>query len=177
MLARKRQAARSQFVRCQHRRPRHPLGFDMLESRNLLSTTPLSLSFSNTPLLTETGNSEPEISIGNDGNTAAVALDWTNPASNLWTGKFGDTLQPRGSLDFLNPALQVPGKVVVGGGDVDVDVGSTGTIHATSLVYLRLPAIMPPKRGTYIGPLRAATPPPAEGRRCSSLTRRRGLWA
>ncbi len=41
----------------------------------------------------------------------------------------------------------------------------------------RLPAIMPPKRGTYIGPLRAATPPPAEGRRCSSLTRRRGLWA
>ena len=42
---------------------------------------------------------------------------------------------------------------------------------------LRLPAIMPPKRGTYIGPLRAATPPPAEGRRCSSLTRRRGLWA
>ena len=42
---------------------------------------------------------------------------------------------------------------------------------------MRLPAIMPPKRGTYIGPLRAATPPPAEGRRCSSLTRRRGLWA
>ena len=42
---------------------------------------------------------------------------------------------------------------------------------------MRLPAIMPPKRGTYLGPLRAATPPPAEGRRCSSLTRRRGLWA
>src|SRR5208337_4493912 len=41
----------------------------------------------------------------------------------------------------------------------------------------RLPAIMPPKRSTYIGPPRAATPPPAEGRRCSSLTRRRGLWA
>ena len=62
-------------------------------------------------------------------------------ASNLWTGKFGDTLQPRGSSTFVNPALQVPGKVVFGGGDVDVDVGSTGTIHATSLVYLVKPSL------------------------------------
>ena len=41
----------------------------------------------------------------------------------------------------------------------------------------RLPAIMPPKRGTYIGPPRAATSPPAEGRCCSSLTGCRRLWA
>src|SRR5438552_19115928 len=36
---------------------------------------------------------------------------------------------------------------------------------------LNLPAIMPPKSGTYIGPPRAATQPPSEGRSCSSLTR------
>ena len=42
---------------------------------------------------------------------------------------------------------------------------------------LRLPTIMPPKRGACIGPPRAATPPPAEGRRCSGLTRCHGLWA
>src|SRR5262249_5389616 len=42
---------------------------------------------------------------------------------------------------------------------------------------LNLPAIMPPKRGACIGPLRGATPPPTEGRSCSSLTRGPVLWA
>ncbi len=55
--------------------------------------------------------------------------------------------------------------------------GKEAPSHEPLEENMRLPAIMPPKRGTYIGPLRAATPPPAEGRRCSSLTRRRGLWA
>ena len=36
---------------------------------------------------------------------------------------------------------------------------------------------MPPKRDACIGPPRAATPPPAEGRRDSGLTRCHGLWA
>jgi hypothetical protein len=41
----------------------------------------------------------------------------------------------------------------------------------------RLPTIMPPKRGNYIGPPRAATQPLAEGRCCPSLTPRHRPWA
>lgn len=41
----------------------------------------------------------------------------------------------------------------------------------------RLPTIMPPKRDAYIGPLRAATLPPAEGQGCSSVNYCREVWA
>ena len=42
---------------------------------------------------------------------------------------------------------------------------------------LRLPAIMPPKRSACIGPPRAATPPPTEGRQYSSLILGPEFWA
>src|SRR5208337_1969023 len=38
-------------------------------------------------------------------------------------------------------------------------------------VFLRLPAIMPPKRSACIGPPRTATPPPTEGRQYSNFIR------
>jgi hypothetical protein len=128
------------------RQPMRPrLLVERLESRNLLSTTSGSLSFFNTPLLTPDGSSEPEVSIGSDGNTAVVALNWLRlasnnlPASNLWTGTFGETPTFRGPIDT---ELQQPGRTVYGGGDVDVNIGSDGTIHATSLVFLVNPTFL-----------------------------------
>jgi hypothetical protein len=96
-----------------------------------------SLSFSNTPLLRPNGNSEPEISIGTNGAMAMVGLQWlfdpTSFGTNLWTGPFGSTPTFRGIIDA---ALQHPGKSILGAGDADVNLGSTGTLHATTLIFL-----------------------------------------
>jgi hypothetical protein len=118
---------------------------ERLETRDLLSTSPGILTFTNTPLTLPTGASEPEISIGNDGTTAVVALDWLSRASNLWTGQFGTTPDSHGSID--TGRLQYPGRTVLGGGDVDVNIGSNGTIHATSLVRL----VNPVRNNTQLG--------------------------
>ncbi len=88
------------------------------------STFSRSLKFSNTPLLRPDGNSEPEISIAADGTMGIVAL---GSGTNLWTGPFGLTPTFQGVIDA---SLQQTGKVVFGGGDADVDMGSTGTLHA-----------------------------------------------
>ena len=100
------------------------------------ATTSGSLSFSNTPLLQPSGNSEPEISLGTDGTMAMVALDWIRPplanfTTNLWMGPFGSTPGFEGPIDA---GLTQPGKTVLGGEDADVDMGSTGTLHATTLL-------------------------------------------
>jgi len=95
------------------------------------------LNFSNTTLLRPHGNSEPEISISSNGTMAMVGLQWLfDPSSfgtNLWTGPFGMTPQFQGVIDAT---LQQPGKSVFGAGDADVNIGSTGTLHATTLVFL-----------------------------------------
>jgi hypothetical protein len=129
-------ASRSSQQRHRHRHAR--LLVEVLESRELLSTVPGSLTFSNTPLVTPQGNSEPEIAVGTIGSTdtvAAAALNWSGFGSNLWTGPFGSSTPPQfqGPIDT---ALQQPGKTVLGGGDVDLDIGSTGAIHATSILYM-----------------------------------------
>jgi len=102
------------------------------------STSSGSLSFTNTPLLRPDGNSEPEISIAANGTMAMVGLSLALApdmqfGTNLWTGPFGATPAFRGIIDA---ALQQPGKRVFGGGDADVDMGSTGTLHASTLIFL-----------------------------------------
>jgi hypothetical protein len=96
-----------------------------------------SLTFSNTPLLRPDGSSEPAISIGSNGTMAMSGLQWLfDPASfgtSLWTGPFGSTPTFQGLLDA---GLQKPAKSVFGSGDADIDIGSTGTLHATTLVFL-----------------------------------------
>ncbi len=92
------------------------------------------LSFTNTPLLLPDGSSEPEISIAGTGTMAMVALGF---GTNLWTGPFGSTPTSQGIIDA---ALQQTGRVVFGGGDADVDFGSTGTLHLTTLIFLVNPA-------------------------------------
>ena len=101
-------------------------------------TMPLPAStFSNTPLARPEGDSEPEISIAANGKMAIVGLQWLfTPnffGTHLWTGPFGSTPTFQGLIDA---ALQHPGKAVFGSGDADVDFGSTGTLHATSLIFL-----------------------------------------
>jgi len=101
------------------------------------ATGPGSLTFSNTPLLRPEGESEPAISIGTNGTMAITGLQWLFDPSffgtHLWTGPFGSTPTFRGLLDAN---LQKAGKSVFGSGDADVDLGSTGTLHATSLIFL-----------------------------------------
>ena len=103
----------------------------------IAGTTTGSLSFSNTPLLRPEGESEPAISIAGDGTLAVTGLQWLfNPTffgTHLWSGPFGSTPTFRGLIDAT---LQKSGKQVFGSGDADVDIGSTGVLHATTLIFL-----------------------------------------
>src|SRR5712691_4476114 len=87
-----------------------------------------SLSFTNTPLLRPDGSSEPAISIGLDGTMGLSGLSWTQFFTNVWKGLFGSTPVFQGQIDAHI------GKSI-GGGDADLDLGSTGTLHATTLVF------------------------------------------
>jgi hypothetical protein len=91
------------------------------------------LSFTNTPLLTPDGNSEPAISISPSGTLALTGLSWLEFGTNLWTGPLGSTPTLRGKVDA---GLQQTGRRVFGGGDADVDFGSTGTLHASTLIFI-----------------------------------------
>jgi hypothetical protein len=98
------------------------------------ATTPGALSFSNSPLLQPVGESEPEISIGPTGTMGIVGLQalFQLPlGTHLWTGPFGSTPTFRGLVDS---DLQKPSKLVLGSEDAAVDMGSTGTMHITTLI-------------------------------------------
>src|SRR3989454_3620642 len=92
-------------------------------------TNSTGLSSKNIPLLRPDGNSEPELSIGPDGTTVYVALSWTQFFTNTWKAGFGQIPQFQGTID-ANLA-----KNVGGGGDADVDIGSTGTLHVSTLIF------------------------------------------
>jgi len=106
----------------------------MLPTRTSASPPP---SFNITPLVLPNGTSEPEISIGLDGTMGMVSLQWlfdpNNFGTDLWTGPFGSTPTFQGVIDA---ALQHPGKSIFGAGDADVDIGSSGELHATTLIFL-----------------------------------------
>ncbi len=87
------------------------------------------LSFTNTPLLTSDGGSEPAITIGQDGAMIVGALSWQLFQTNLWKGSFGSTPIFQGAPD----ANLEPG--VGGGGDEDWDLASNGTLHGTTLIF------------------------------------------
>src|SRR5258707_6121740 len=97
-------------------------------------------TFTFTPLNLTDGSSEPEISIGGDGTMALVSLQWLfDPSAfgtHLWTGPFGATPTHQGIVDNT---LQHPGKQIFGAGDADVDIGSTGALHVSTLVFLENP--------------------------------------
>ena len=95
-----------------------------------------NLTFSNTPLLRPEGESEPAIAISANGTMAVTGLQWLfDPnffGTHLYVGPFGSTPAFEGLLDS---ELFHPGKIVFGSGDADLDIGSTGTLHATSLMF------------------------------------------
>lgn len=101
------------------------------------ATTPGALSFSNTALTRPEGESEPAIAISGNGTMAITGLQWLfDPnyfGTHLWVGSFSSTPGFQGLLDA---DLQKAGKQILGSGDADVDIGSTGTLHATTLIFL-----------------------------------------
>jgi hypothetical protein len=108
------------------------------------STSIGSLTFSNTLLPRPDGDSEPEISIATNGTMGMVALSLgLGPnmqfGTNLWTGPFGSTPTFQGIIDG---ALQQPGRTEFGGEDADVDFGSTGALHMTTLIFLGNPTLI-----------------------------------
>jgi hypothetical protein len=110
-----------------------------VSAKQLDGTVLGAISFSNTVLQRPDGDSEPAISIHQDGTMAMTALSWQLFVTNLWSGPFGSTPLYRGAVDS---ALQLPGKrLVFGGGDADVDLGSTGKLHATTLIFLTPPTV------------------------------------
>jgi hypothetical protein len=90
------------------------------------------LTFTNTPLLFGAGSAEPAITIGRDGTIVVSALD------------AGPTLDDFGTLIWRGSWLSNPtfqglidahvGNGGRGGDDADVDLGTTGTLHVTTLV-------------------------------------------
>src|SRR2546427_1058051 len=82
-----------------------------------------TLSFQNTPLLRPDGASEPAISVGLDGTMALSGLSWTQFFTNVWKAPFGSTPVFQGQIDAHI------GKSI-GGGDADLDLGSTGTLRS-----------------------------------------------
>jgi hypothetical protein len=102
-------------------------------SLSLAARPATTSSFVITPLLRPDGDSEPAISIDRNGTMAITGLSWLEFGTNLWTGTFGSKPTFRGVIDA---GLQRPGKRIFGGGDADVDVGSTGTLHASTLIFL-----------------------------------------
>ena len=97
---------------------------------------PGNLTFSDTPLLRPEGESEPAIAMASDGTMAITGLQWLfDPnffGTHLWVGPFGSTPAFEGLLDS---GLRQPGKAVFGSGDADLDLGSTGTLHTTTLLF------------------------------------------
>lgn len=85
-------------------------------------------AFTNIVLLRPDGNSEPELSVSQNGQVALVALSWTLFQTNAWEGSFGQTPIFQGAIDST---IQTG---VGGGEDADVDFGSTGTVHVTTLL-------------------------------------------
>ena len=130
-------------------------------------SAPPKSAFTITPLILPNGTSEPEISIGLDGTMGMVSLQWlfdpSNFGTDLWTGPFGSTPTFQGVIDA---ALQHPGKSVFGAGDADVDIGSSGKLHATTLIFLLNPTF----NNAQLGVSAITCPSPAGGFSISKCT-------
>ncbi len=91
--------------------------------------TSSTISFSNIPLVRNDGGSEPAVTIGPDGTVVLGSLSWRLYQTNIWKGSFGTTPQFIGGID-----AQI-GRGI-GGGDQDLDFGATGTLHASTLMFI-----------------------------------------
>jgi len=101
---------------------------------NTRLTVPLTQSFAGIQSNT-TGDSEPSISIGNDGHMVVGGLSWIPSQVNMWSGTAGSVPSYFGALD-QNVGVNGDGRFAVGDGDEDIDVGSTGTTHFADLIFV-----------------------------------------
>ncbi|HYZ88975.1 MAG TPA: sialidase family protein [Myxococcales bacterium] len=92
-------------------------------------------AFNVTALLRPDGASEPAISIGSDGTMAVSALSWQRFFTHVWKGPFGSTPAFQGEIDADIRSN------VGGGEDADIDIGSTGALHATTLLAFFNPVL------------------------------------
>jgi hypothetical protein len=92
-------------------------------------------TFNVTPLLRPDGASEPAITIGSDGTMALSALSWQRFFTHVWKGPFGSTPAFQGEIDADLRSN------VGGGEDADIDIGSTGALHATTLLAFFNPVL------------------------------------
>ncbi len=92
------------------------------------SPAPTYTNFLLTPLSPGMGDSEPAVTIGPQGDVVLGGLDWTQFQTDIWHGAFGTAPTPIGPIDAHI------GKGI-GGGDEDLDYGSTGTLHASTLMF------------------------------------------
>jgi hypothetical protein len=99
---------------------------------NVAASPPPPPTFTTFPLSVPLGSTEPAIAIAADGTTAVTALDAGPDLADfntwVWKGAWNSEAALQGSLDGH------VGKRGLGGADADIDIGSTGTIHAASLV-------------------------------------------
>ncbi len=92
------------------------------------SPTPTYTNFLLTPVSPGQGGSEPAVAIGPQGDVVLGGLDWFRFQTDVWHGSFGTAPAAIGPID-----AQI-GKGI-GGGDEDLDYGSTGTLHASTLMF------------------------------------------
>src|SRR2546428_13137031 len=100
-----------------------------------------AITFSNTALVLASGSSEPAVTIGPGGTAVFTSLSWITFGTNVWKTSFGGPPGYQGIPDNGIASGQL------GGEDADVDIGSTGTLHFTSLVALVNPRFTVAKLG------------------------------
>ena len=84
------------------------------------------------PVAPGTGDSEPAVTIGPDGTVVLGGLDWFEYQTDVWKGSFGTAPTAIGPIDaHIGTGM--------GGGDEDLDFGSTGTLHASTLMFIYNP--------------------------------------
>jgi hypothetical protein len=100
---------------------------------NTLLTVPFTSTNPNVVAST-TGDSEPSISIGANGQMAVGGLAWIPFQVNMWTGTAGSIPSFFGAMDTTIPELGA--RVGLGDGDEDIDIASTGTTHLADLDFV-----------------------------------------
>src|SRR5512133_3014374 len=86
------------------------------------------------PVANSSGDSEPAIAFGSDGEMAVDGLGWLPFQVNLWKGTFGTTPSYFGAMD-TNLSLQGKGRLELGDEDADVEITAA---HTTLLADLDL---------------------------------------
>lgn len=124
---------------------------------------PQTLTISNTLLLQPDGSTRPLIAIDSEGHTAMVSASLLTSGTDLWTGSFGLTPLFQGKIDS---ALQQTAKQIFDAANSDIDIGSTGTLHATTLVVL----VNAPFRAAQVGVSAISCPNGATNFSLSSCT-------